>query len=88
VKGTNFQVNVWQALLAIPSGRLVSYHDIATSLGKPRAARAVASAVAGNPVAYMIPCHRVIAKTGKFHKYRWGATRKKAMIAWEAAANM
>jgi AraC family transcriptional regulator of adaptative response/methylated-DNA-[protein]-cysteine methyltransferase len=88
VKGTNFQVNVWQALLAIPPGRLVSYHDIATSMGKPKAVRAVASAVAGNPVAYLIPCHRVIAKTGKFNKYRWGATRKKAMIAWEAAANM
>ena len=88
VKGTNFQVNVWQALLAIPSGQLVSYQDIATGLGKPKAVRAVASAVTVNPVAYLIPCHRVIAKTGKIHKYRWGATRKKAMIAWEAAANM
>lgn len=88
VKGTNFQVNVWQALLAIPFGRLVSYQDIATGLGKPNAVRAVASAVAVNPAAYLIPCHRVIAKTGKIHKYRWGDTRKKAMIAWEAAANM
>lgn len=88
VKGTNFQVNVWQALLTIPSGRLVSYQDIAIGLGKPNAVRAVASAVAVNPVAYLIPCHRVIAKTGKIHKYRWGATRKIAMIGWEAAANM
>jgi AraC family transcriptional regulator of adaptative response/methylated-DNA-[protein]-cysteine methyltransferase len=88
VKGTNFQVNVWQALLAIPPGRLVSYQDIADSLDKPTAVRAVASAVAVNPVAYLIPCHRVIAKTGKIHKYRWGVTRKKAMIAREAAANM
>ncbi len=88
VKGTNFQVNVWQALLAIPSGRLLSYQDIATGLGIPKAVRAVASAVAVNPVAYLIPCHRVIAKTGKIHQYRWGATRKKAMIGWEAAANM
>ncbi len=88
VKGTNFQVNVWQALLAIPSGRLVSYQDIATGIDKPKAVRAVASAVAVNPIAYLIPCHRVIAKSGRIHKYRWGTVRKKAIIGWEAAANM
>ncbi len=87
VKGTNFQVNVWRALLAIPFGRLVSYRDIAAGLGKPGAVRAVASAVAVNPVAYLIPCHRVIAKTGKIQPYRWGEARKKAIIGWEAAAS-
>jgi AraC family transcriptional regulator of adaptative response/methylated-DNA-[protein]-cysteine methyltransferase len=88
VTGTNFQVNVWQALLAIPFGRLVSYRDIAAGLGKPDSVRAVASAVAVNPVAYLIPCHRVITKTGSAHRYRWGKIRKKAIIGWEAAATM
>ena len=85
VKGTNFQVNVWKALLGIPEGQVVSYQDIAGLIGRPRSFRAVANAVAINPVAYLIPCHRVIAKTGKLHQYRWGATRKKAIIGWEAA---
>ena len=85
LKGTNFQVQVWQALLAVPSGSLVSYGDLAESLGKPSAARAVANAVASNPIAYLIPCHRVIKKVGEIHQYRWGAARKKAMVGWEAA---
>ncbi len=85
LKGTNFQVKVWQALLTIPAGRMISYQDLAAFLGQPRASRAVAGAVAANPVAYLIPCHRVIAKSGRIHEYRWGAERKKAMIAWEAA---
>ena len=85
LKGTNFQVQVWQALLAIPSGALVSYGDVAQYLGKPTATRAVASAIAKNPVGYFIPCHRVISQTGKLHNYRWGSTRKKAMVGWEAA---
>ena len=85
LKGTNFQINVWRALLSIPEGWIVSYQDIASYIGHPKAFRAVANAIAINPVAYLIPCHRVIAKSGKIHKYRWGSLRKKALIGWEAA---
>jgi AraC family transcriptional regulator of adaptative response/methylated-DNA-[protein]-cysteine methyltransferase len=85
IKGTNFQINVWRALLSIPEGWVVSYQDIASYIGHPKAFRAVANAVAINPVAYLIPCHRVIAKSGNINKYRWGFTRKKALIGWEAA---
>ena len=85
LKGTNFQVNVWRALLAIPAGQVVAYQDIAACLGRPRAFRAVANAIAINPVGYLIPCHRVIAKSGLNHRYRWGTLRKKAMVGWEAA---
>jgi len=85
LKGTNFQINVWKALLRIPSGNVVSYQNIAQYIGRPKAFRAVASAIAINPVAYLIPCHRVISKSGKIHQYRWGASRKKAIVGWEAA---
>jgi len=85
LKGTNFQVNVWQALLNIPRGGLASYGTVATYLGKPSASRAVASAIAHNPIGYLIPCHRVISSTGKIHGYQWGATRKKALLGWEAS---
>ena len=85
IKGTNFQINVWKALLDIPKGCIVSYQDIASYIGHPKAFRAVANAIAINPVAYLIPCHRVIAKSGKIHQYRWGSLRKKALIGWEAA---
>lgn len=85
LKGTNFQVQVWRALLNIPSGSVVSYADVAKQLGNPAATRAVASAIAKNPVGYLIPCHRVISKTGKMHQYRWGSARKKAIVGWEAA---
>ena len=85
LRGTNFQIKVWEALLRIPDGALASYRDIARGIGRPKAYRAVASAVAQNPVAYLIPCHRVIRCTGAFGEYRWGAARKKAMIGWEAA---
>ncbi len=85
LKGTNFQINVWKALLSIPEGWIVSYQDIAAHMGRPKAFRAVANAIAINPVAYLIPCHRVIAKSGKIHQYRWGSARKKAIIGWEAA---
>ncbi len=85
VKGTNFQINVWKALLQIPSGNIASYQDIAEYIGRPKAFRAVASAIAINPVAYLIPCHRVISKSGKIHQYRWGSSRKKAIVGWEAA---
>jgi len=84
IKGTNFQVNVWKALLKIPEGKAVCYQDIASYLGVPQGFRAVANAIAHNPVAYLIPCHRVIAKSGVIHKYRWGAERKKAMLGLEA----
>lgn len=88
VKGTNFQVNVWQALLTIPRGTMVCYQDIAAYLGKPQSTRAVANAIAINPIAYLIPCHRVITKNGNIHRYRWGTARKKAILGWEAASIM
>jgi AraC family transcriptional regulator, regulatory protein of adaptative response / methylated-DNA-[protein]-cysteine methyltransferase len=86
LKGTNFQVQVWQALLALPPGALVSYSDVARLIGRPDSVRAVAGAIAHNPIGYLIPCHRVINQSGKFHQYRWGAARKKAMVGWEATA--
>ncbi len=85
VRGTNFQLRVWEALLRIPPGRVVSYGDVAAAVGAPAAARAVGNAVARNPVAFLIPCHRVIRETGAFGDYRWGAGRKRAILAWEAA---
>lgn len=85
LRGTNFQINVWKALVSIPRGRVLSYRDVAAYLGNPSAYRAVANAVAVNPVAFLIPCHRVIAGTGRIHKYRWGSARKKAILGWEAA---
>ena len=85
IKGTNFQINVWRALLSLPEGYLASYQDIATYMGQSKAFRAVASAIALNPIAYLIPCHRVITKSGDINQYRWGSARKKALIGWEAA---
>jgi AraC family transcriptional regulator of adaptative response/methylated-DNA-[protein]-cysteine methyltransferase len=85
VKGTNFQIRVWEALLRVPEGALTTYGDLARAVGAPGGARAVGSAVARNPITFLIPCHRVIRATGAFGDYRWGAARKKAMIGWEAA---
>ncbi len=85
LKGTNFQVRVWEALLRIPAGGLVTYGDIAAQIGQPSASRAVGTAVGQNPIAYLIPCHRVINRTGAFGSYRWQPARKKAIIGWEAA---
>jgi AraC family transcriptional regulator of adaptative response/methylated-DNA-[protein]-cysteine methyltransferase len=85
LKGTNFQVNVWRALLSIPPGAMVSYQDAAELAGQPDATRAVANAISRNPIAYLIPCHRVISKSGQVHCYRWGVARKKAMLGWEAS---
>ena len=85
VQGTNFQIKVWQALLSLPAGSAASYGDIAAAIGSPGAARAVGAAVGQNLVAWLIPCHRVIRKTGILGEYRWGAMRKKAMLGWEAA---
>lgn len=84
LKGTNLQIKVWQALLKIPRGRLISYEAVARKIGRPEAVRAVANAVASNPVAFLIPCHRVIRKTGVIGDYRWGSARKKAILSWEA----
>lgn len=85
LKGTNFQLKVWEALLRIPPATLVSYGQLAAHLGTPRAARAVGSAVAANCVAYLIPCHRVIRESGETASYRWGVERKLALRSWEAA---
>ena len=85
VKGTNFQIKVWEALLRIPPGLLCSYQDLARWVGHPKAARAVGSAVGANPIAYLIPCHRVIRAMGSFGDYRWGSARKQAINGWEMA---
>lgn len=85
VSGTNFQLSVWRALLQIPPGVLVSYNRIASAIGNPKAVRAVGSAVGANPVAFLIPCHRVIRQSGALGGYRWGETRKHALHAWESA---
>ena len=83
--GTNFQIKVWEALLRIPSGTVVTYQDIALSIGLPRAARAVGNAVASNPLAVIVPCHRVIRKDGWFGNYLYGTPRKMALFGWERA---
>jgi AraC family transcriptional regulator of adaptative response/methylated-DNA-[protein]-cysteine methyltransferase len=86
VRGTNFQIKVWEALLRIPFGEAVTYQDIALHIGFPRAVRAVGNAVGRNPIPFLIPCHRVIRKTGAFGHYGGGPTRKRAILGWEAAA--
>lgn len=85
LKGTDFQLKVWEALLRIPMGQLSSYGDIAQQIEKPTASRAVGTAIGSNPVAFLIPCHRVIQATGAFGGYMWGNTRKTAIIGWEGA---
>jgi AraC family transcriptional regulator, regulatory protein of adaptative response / methylated-DNA-[protein]-cysteine methyltransferase len=85
LKGTDFQLKVWQALLKIPMGELQTYGDLATRIEKPGASRALGTAIGNNPVAFLIPCHRVIQSTGAIGGYRWGSTRKTAIIGWEAA---
>ena len=85
LKGTNFQIKVWEALLRIPSGSVVSYENVAVAIGMPNAARAVSNAVAHNPIPVIIPCHRVIRKMGAMGGYRYGVARKKAMLGWEMA---
>jgi AraC family transcriptional regulator of adaptative response/methylated-DNA-[protein]-cysteine methyltransferase len=81
--GTDFEVRVWEALLKIPMGRAVSYHDIARHLGQPTASRAVGSAVGRNPISFVVPCHRVLRGDGSLGGYHWGLTRKRALIGWE-----
>jgi AraC family transcriptional regulator of adaptative response/methylated-DNA-[protein]-cysteine methyltransferase len=85
LKGTPFQLKVWEALLTVPMGGLETYGSLAKVIQMPTASRAVGSAVGDNPVAFLIPCHRVIRSTGDFGQYHWGSTRKSAMIGWEAA---
>jgi AraC family transcriptional regulator of adaptative response/methylated-DNA-[protein]-cysteine methyltransferase len=85
LKGTAFQLKVWETLLKIPMGNLSSYAGIAQSIDNLGASRAVGSAIGANPVAFLIPCHRIIKSTGDFGQYHWGSTRKAAMIGWEAA---
>ena len=85
LKGTNFQLKVWQALLSIPSGSLSHYQGLANLAGSPKGSRAVGSAIGKNNIAYLIPCHRVIQKSGNFGNYRWLPERKAAMILWESA---
>ena len=87
LKGTPFQIKVWETLLKIPMGQLSTYGNIAKSIDNPKASRAVGSAIGDNPVAFLIPCHRVIQSTGNFGQYHWGNNRKTAMIGWEAAKN-
>ncbi len=85
LKGTDFQLKVWETLLKIPQGALSSYGEIAGAIGKPKASRAVGTAIGSNPVAYLIPCHRVIRGSGMIGNYMWGESRKTAIIGWEAA---
>ncbi|MSO84369.1 MAG: methylated-DNA--[protein]-cysteine S-methyltransferase [Rhodospirillales bacterium] len=85
VPGTNFQIKVWEALLRTPEGALVSYNQLGAAIGLGNAPRAIGNALAANPLAYLIPCHRVIRQTGALNDYRWGVERKRAIIAWEAA---
>jgi AraC family transcriptional regulator of adaptative response/methylated-DNA-[protein]-cysteine methyltransferase len=85
LKGTNFQLKVWEALLHVPPGSVIAYSDLAALAGSPRACRAVGTAMARNPIAVLIPCHRVIRENGEFGQYRWGSERKGALLAWEQA---
>ncbi len=85
LKGTPFQIKVWNALLQIPLGSLKSYLEIANEIGDPKASRAVGTAIGSNPIAYIIPCHRVITSSGNLGGYHWGIDRKSAIIGWEAA---
>lgn len=85
LKGTDFQLKIWESLLKIPMGQLATYGKIARQIDKPGASRAVGTAIGDNPVAFLIPCHRVIQSTGVFGQYHWGSIRKTAMIGWEAA---
>ena len=81
--GSDFEIRVWDALLKIPAGRACSYSDIARHLGQPKASRAVGAAVGRNPISFVVPCHRVMGKSGDVTGYHWGVTRKRAIIGWE-----
>ncbi len=85
VKGTNFQMQVWRALLNVPLGGITTYQTVAQLIGRPTAARAVGTAIGNNPIGYLIPCHRVIRASGELGGYRWGLERKTAILGWEAS---
>ncbi|AFY70740.1 transcriptional regulator, AraC family [Thalassoporum mexicanum PCC 7367] len=85
LKGTNFQIQVWRALLQIPSGTVTTYQNIAAAIDRPKSSRAVGTAIGRNPISYLIPCHRVIRGSGHLGGYRWGLTRKSALLGWEAS---
>ena len=85
LKGTHFQIKVWEALLAIPEGRVTSYADVARAIGKPSAVRAVGSACGKNTITYLVPCHRVLTSSGGLGGYNGGVERKETILAWEAA---
>ena len=85
VQGTNFQLKVWEALLKIPQGSVSTYQKVADNIQNPKAVRAVGTAIGSNPIAFLIPCHRVIKSTGVIGEYHWGSTRKKAILGWEMA---
>lgn len=85
LKGTDFQLKVWETLLKIPMGQLTTYGSVAQQIEKPNASRAVGTAIGSNPVAFLIPCHRIIQSTGNLGGYMWGTTRKSAIIGWESA---
>lgn len=87
LKGSDFQLGVWNALLRIPAGRTVTYSQIASLVGQPKACRAAGNAIAANPAALIIPCHRVVRSTGECGNYRWGPERKAAILAWEASVH-
>lgn len=85
IRGTNWQIKVWEALLRLPPGARITYGDLAQGIHNGKAARAVGNALRSNPIAYLIPCHRVVQQVGRGHNYRWGSERKQAILAWEAA---
>ena len=82
--GTDFELRVWETLLSVPMGRATTYSDIARKIGKPKAARAVGAAVGRNPISFVVPCHRVLGRSGALTGYHWGLARKQAIIGWEA----
>jgi AraC family transcriptional regulator, regulatory protein of adaptative response / methylated-DNA-[protein]-cysteine methyltransferase len=82
--GSDFEIRVWETLLKLPLGKATTYSDIAAYLGKPTAARAVGAAIGKNPISFVVPCHRVLAKGGGLCGYHWGITRKRAILGWEA----
>ncbi len=84
--GTDFEIRVWETLLKIPCGKATTYGDIAASMGQPKAARAVGAAVGKNPISFVVPCHRVLGKSGDITGYHWGLTRKRAILGWETGA--
>jgi AraC family transcriptional regulator of adaptative response/methylated-DNA-[protein]-cysteine methyltransferase len=84
--GSDFEIRVWETILRIPFGKASTYSDIASHIGKPKAARAVGTAVGKNPISFVVPCHRVLEKSGGLGGYHWGLTRKRAILGWEAGA--